>query len=171
MARIRVKRLYEPAAAPDGFRVLADRLWPRGVRRADARLDLWAKDVAPSTALRRWYSHDAAHWAEFKRRYRKELAGASALADLRAVARSYSVVTLLYAARSLDHNHALVLRDALLGAASSARSGRQRRAGGAGPARPARGAKSAPISRSRATPAAQRPRPKSPAHRAARRAR
>ena len=70
---VRAKRIYEPPHAEDGFRVLVDRLWPRGVRKSSAAVDLWLKDVAPSTELRKWFSHAPAMWAEFRRRYRVEL--------------------------------------------------------------------------------------------------
>jgi uncharacterized protein YeaO (DUF488 family) len=72
-ANVRLKRAYAPAAADDGARILVDRLWPRGVTRADAKLDEWMKDLAPSAALRTWFGHDPGRWAEFRRRYRAEL--------------------------------------------------------------------------------------------------
>ena len=72
---IRVKRVYEPSDARDGLRILVDRLWPRGLTKADAQVDYWPKELAPSNELRKWYSHDATKWSQFKQRYRKELAG------------------------------------------------------------------------------------------------
>src|SRR5690606_6846235 len=75
MPAIAIKRIYEPPAGDDGFRVLVDRVWPRGMTKAEARIDLWAKELAPSTALRKWFGHDPARWAEFRRRYREELDG------------------------------------------------------------------------------------------------
>ena len=113
MTTFRVKRIYAPPAPEDGARVLVDRLWPRGISKARAALALWARDVAPSTSLRRWFNHDPALWAEFRRRYRGELcANDAALAPLRDLARQ-GPVTLLYAARDEDHNEAVVLRDYL----------------------------------------------------------
>lgn len=103
---VRVKRVYEQASDDDGTRVLVDRVWPRGVSKDEARLDRWAKDVAPSTELRKWYGHDPAKFEEFGRRYRAELSGSSALADLRAVT---GRLTLLTATRDVEHSQAAVL--------------------------------------------------------------
>lgn len=106
---IRIKRIYEPPQASDGVRVLVDRLWPRGMRKAAAALDLWLKDAAPSPELRRWFGHDPARWAEFERRYRAELATHPAvLAPLRTLALG-GRLTLLYGAHDPIHNHAVVL--------------------------------------------------------------
>ena len=114
---VRLKRAYEPADAADGVRILVDRLWPRGVSKADARIDEWIRDVAPSTELRTWFGHDPARWAEFQRRYRDEIrANPDRLAQLRALARK-GPMTLVYAARDEVHNDAVVLRDVLLGRA------------------------------------------------------
>jgi uncharacterized protein YeaO (DUF488 family) len=112
--RIKLKRAYLPAAANDGSRILVDRLWPRGIRKSDAVIDLWVKSLAPSTALRKWFAHAPARWPEFRRRYAAELRGHRAeLADLRARARR-SPVTLVFAARDELHNDAVVLRGVLL---------------------------------------------------------
>ncbi|HET9813291.1 MAG TPA: DUF488 domain-containing protein [Sphingomicrobium sp.] len=117
-ANVRLKRAYAPAAAEDGARILVDRLWPRGVTRADAKLDEWMKDLAPSAALRTWFGHDPARWAEFRRRYRAELGGAKEhLSELRRRARN-GPVTLVYAAKDEEHNDAVVLRNVLLGRAA-----------------------------------------------------
>jgi uncharacterized protein YeaO (DUF488 family) len=108
-----VKRIYDPAGPDDGFRVLVDRIWPRGVRKDEARIDLWLKDVAPSTELRRWFGHDLGRWAEFCSRYRTELKRRpDALAFLRDKA-ARGTVTLLYAARDTEHNNAVALNDVL----------------------------------------------------------
>lgn len=113
--RVRLKRAYLPAAAADGTRILVDRLWPRGIRKSAAAIDLWIKDVAPSTALREWFGHDPARWLEFRRRYAAELRGhRDELAGLHALARR-KTVTLVFAARDERHNDAVVLRDVLLG--------------------------------------------------------
>lgn len=110
---VRVKRIYDPSASDDGFRVLIDRIWPRGIRKADAALDLWLKDVAPSTDLRRWFGHDPAKWASFRERYYAELdQKPDAMALLRDKARQ-GTVTLLYAARDPDHNNAVALKGLL----------------------------------------------------------
>lgn len=110
---VRIKRAYEGPDRADGYRVLVDRLWPRGVSREALRLDAWSTELAPSAALRRWYGHDPARFPEFARRYASELRagpGAAALADLgRRAARG--TVTLVYAARDERHNNAVVLRD------------------------------------------------------------
>ena len=114
-SHLRLKRAYEPAGPDDGARILVDRLWPRGVSKAKAALDEWIKDVAPSTELRKWFSHDPARWAEFQRRYRAELRGQSeTLARIRDLAREH-VVTLVYSAHDEQHNDAVVLRAVLLG--------------------------------------------------------
>lgn len=107
-----LKRAYEPPAASDGTRILVDRLWPRGLAKEKARIDLWLKDVAPSTELRRWFQHDPEKWLEFKKRYRTELKRSSALAELRNLSRQGDV-TLVYAARDQLHNEAVVLRQIL----------------------------------------------------------
>lgn len=113
MAEFRIKRIYEPPARGDGARILIDRIWPRGVRKEDARLTDWNKEIAPSPALRKWFGHDSARFAEFRRRYRKELEGNSAaVARLQQLARRKRV-TLLFAAHDPVHNHARVLLDYL----------------------------------------------------------
>ena len=112
---LRLRRVYDTASADDGTRVLVDRVWPRGLSKADAHLDEWIKDVAPSTALRKWYGHRADRFDEFRRRYRAELgdaAHAEALAQLRALARR-GPVTLLTATKDVEHSQAAVLADIL----------------------------------------------------------
>ena len=109
----RIRRVYDPPESDDGRRILVDRLWPRGLTRDRAAIDLWLKDVAPSPDLRRWFGHDPDKWEEFGRRYRAELEGRpSEVAQLRDALRQ-GAVTLLYAARDTAHNHALVLGDVL----------------------------------------------------------
>jgi uncharacterized protein YeaO (DUF488 family) len=115
MSNVVLKRVYEPAVSNDGYRVLVDRLWPRGLSKEKAALDHWAKALAPSNALRQWFGHRPDHWEEFERRYREELAGEEAqeeLAGLRSHMRE-GKVTLLYAAHDEAHNNAVVLRDYL----------------------------------------------------------
>lgn len=114
-AHIRLKRAYEPAEESDGMRILVDRLWPRGLRKADAALDEWMKEIAPSTRLREWFGHDPRRWPEFQRRYAAELRShAGEIRRLRALARS-KPVTLVYSAHDSAHNDAVVLRNVLLG--------------------------------------------------------
>ncbi len=110
MVEIRTKRIYDPPSPDDGVRVLVDRLWPRGIRREDAELAEWLPEVGPSTALRRWFGHDPARWAEFQKRYRAELAEAGAAEQFQSW-RDASRLTLLYGARDTEHNQALVLAD------------------------------------------------------------
>jgi uncharacterized protein YeaO (DUF488 family) len=108
-----LKRAYEAASASDGYRVLVDRIWPRGVTREDAKLDEWARDLAPSTELRRWFAHDPDRFPEFEQRYRSELAAHDQeLRGLRRRARS-GTLTLVYGARDTEHNNAVVLADLL----------------------------------------------------------
>jgi uncharacterized protein YeaO (DUF488 family) len=112
----KIKRVYEPVAPEDGVRVLVDRLWPRGLAKEAAAIDLWLKDIAPSTALRQWFGHDPKRWPELKVRYREELATperSTALERLRALEREKGTVTLLFAARDVAHNHAVQLLEVL----------------------------------------------------------
>ena len=113
MGKILLKRIYEAPAQGDGYRVLVERLWPRGMSKDKAALDEWLKDIAPSDALRRWYGHEPARWPEFRRRYRAELASADDILDglLRHLARRN--VTLLFAARDEARNSAVVLKSVL----------------------------------------------------------
>lgn len=107
--RIQVRRVYDPPEADDGARVLVDRLWPRGVSKERAHLDLWLKDIAPSTTLREWFNHDPAKWSAFGERYQAELsANPVAVAQIMALIKQ-GPVTLLYGARDTEHNEAVVL--------------------------------------------------------------
>jgi uncharacterized protein YeaO (DUF488 family) len=111
--RVQLKRAYAPPSPEDGVRVLVDRLWPRGLRKSEAVINRWVKDVSPSTELRRWFGHDPKRWVEFRRRYKAELANKSELlVELRAIART-DMLTLVFAARDELHNEAVVLRDIL----------------------------------------------------------
>ena len=112
-ADVRVKRIYDQADAGDGYRVLIDHVWPRGVSRERAGLDDWARELAPSDELGRWFTHDPARFAEFRRRYRGELAAQrDRLLDLARRARK-GPVTILFAARDREHNNAVVLAELL----------------------------------------------------------
>ncbi len=110
---VHLKRAYDPASPADGFRVLVDRLWPRGVSRERARLDAWESDLAPSAELRRWFAHDPARFAEFRRRYVEELRSQRPrLSELRRRARE-GRLTLVFSAHDAEHNDAVVLLDVL----------------------------------------------------------
>src|SRR5215217_588053 len=112
---VRAKRAYDPAEPGDGYRVLIDHVWPRGVSRERARLDEWARELAPSDELRKWFDHDPARFVEFRARYRKELADHSErLEDLRRRAAS-GPLTIVYAARDREHNNAVVLSELVRG--------------------------------------------------------
>lgn len=107
---IDIKRIYDEPAATDGYRILADRLWPRGISKETAHIDYWAKDLAPSPALRRWFGHQPDKWPEFEALYWQELQnGAEALKKLKEEVKNKSHLTLLYAAKDTEHTHALVL--------------------------------------------------------------
>lgn len=112
---IKTKRIYERPAGEDGKRILIDRIWPRGVSKAEAQLSLWMKEIAPSTELRKWFDHKPERFAEFAERYEKELASEKVIGHLEQL-RSWSekeTVTLLYAAKDQKHNHTLVLKEIL----------------------------------------------------------
>ena len=120
--RIQTKRIYEPSAAADGRRILVDRLWPRGMSKSDANIDYWAKSVAPSNDLRRWYRHDPEKWREFRRRYFAELDdNPAAVAELRAQLGG-GAVTLLFSSREERLNNASALREYLESSGSSPES-------------------------------------------------
>ena len=111
MRQITTKRVYDPWSEDDGFRVLVDRLWPRGVAKEKARIDLWCKDIAPSTELRQWFHHGPAEWEEFRRRYEEELKNnPEALEAFFKSIEKQEKVTLIYAAKDRKHNHALILK-------------------------------------------------------------
>lgn len=110
---VRLKRAYEHPEDADGFRVLVDRLWPRGISKADLRLDAWPKDIAPSTELRKWFHHDPERWPEFCKRYKAELKDPElqkTIADTVQQAKKHSTITLIYAAKDTEHNEAVVLQ-------------------------------------------------------------
>lgn len=109
MTTVHVKRVYEDAAAADGYRVLVDRVWPRGVSKDRAQVDEWDKEAAPSTSLRKWFGHQPERFEEFARRYREELAGSEALRKLRDITAEHDIVTLVYSAKDEEHNQAVVL--------------------------------------------------------------
>lgn len=110
---VKIKRMYEKASPDDGYRVLVDRLWPRGIKKVNAAIDLWAKDIAPSAQLRKWFGHDPAKFEEFKSRYIAELHHNTAFAQLSENLKHYNVITLLYSAKDKEHNNAVVLKSLL----------------------------------------------------------
>jgi uncharacterized protein YeaO (DUF488 family) len=110
---IKTKRIYEPAAATDGYRVLVDRLWPRGLTKEAAGIDRWMKEVAPSNELRNWFHANMDQWAEFSARYKAELKDSDALHALQSLVSENEVVTLLFSAKTEDRNQALVLKELL----------------------------------------------------------
>ena len=112
---IQLKRVYEEPCREDGLRILVDRLWPRGLTKARAAVDLWLKDVAPSTELRKWFGHDPAKWKQFQVRYRKELREKKDALELLKQKSKERTVTLVYGARDEEHNEALVLQKILDG--------------------------------------------------------
>jgi len=108
---VKLKRIYEPAGRGDGYRVLVDRLWPRGVSKAKAKVDVWLKDIAPSDKLRKWFGHDVKRWPEFKKKYLTELKkNRAAVLELKKIIRQKKTVTLLYGAKDEEHNQAVVIK-------------------------------------------------------------
>lgn len=108
---IKLKRAYETPEKSDGFRILVERLWPRGVTKTNANIDLWMKEIAPSTELRKWYSHDVEKWPEFEKRYKQELKeNRDLVAELKSIVREKNV-TFIYAAHDEEHNSAVVLKE------------------------------------------------------------
>ena len=111
--KVQIKRAYDAPARGDGYRVLVDRVWPRGVRKEALHLSEWAKDLAPSTKLRQWFGHDPKRWEQFQERYESELTDARSQAEVQRVidaAKDYAVLTLSYSAKDEEHNQAVVLR-------------------------------------------------------------
>jgi uncharacterized protein YeaO (DUF488 family) len=126
---IRLKRAYEAASPDDGVRFLVERLWPRGIRKTELRIDGWLKDVAPSDTLRRWFGHDPDKWEEFQRRYAAELESRpEALSPIQSAAR-HGRVTLIYSAHDTEHNNAVALKQYIARKASSRKEPGARRAG------------------------------------------
>ena len=110
MPLISIKRVYEPASGQDGLRILVDRLWPRGLSKESARIDVWIKEVAPSDALRKWFSHDPKKWTEFKRKYGAELEKKKGfVSKIKSLEREKKRITLVYAAKDTEHNNAVFL--------------------------------------------------------------
>jgi len=111
---IRIKRAYEKPTEDDGYRILVDRLWPRGVAKNKAKIDLWLKQVSPSNELRKWFSHDSEKWNEFKKKYHSELKSEKiSLQKIKQIEKENKIITLVYAAKDDRHNNAIVLADEL----------------------------------------------------------
>ena len=110
---IPLKRAYEPPEPSDGFRILVDRLWPRGLSKNSVHIDLWFREIAPSTSLRKWFDHDSLKWAEFRERYFLELQNNSKAVDQLTDFLHRGVITLVYGAKDKEHNHAIVLKEHL----------------------------------------------------------
>jgi uncharacterized protein YeaO (DUF488 family) len=111
---IGIKRIYDPPKKEDGFRILLDRLWPRGLSKEKARVDLWLRDIAPSDSLRKWFSHDPKKWKDFKNRYKGELVEKRKMLDqIKEFEKENKVVTFLYAAKNQRYNNAVVLMEIL----------------------------------------------------------
>jgi len=110
---IKIKRAYEPFETSDGYRILVDRLWPRGIKKENSHIDVWIKEVAPSTELRKWFDHDPEKWKSFISKYKSEIKGSAALKELTTAAAKHKTVTLIYAAKDEAYNNAVVLRELL----------------------------------------------------------
>lgn len=113
MSTVKTKRIYSPPEESDGYRILVDRLWPRGISKQNAKIEHWLKDIAPSQELRKWFSHDPQKWEEFKKRYHKELQKNSDAVQWLKTKASQERVTLLYAASDEKHNNAVALKSLL----------------------------------------------------------
>ncbi len=111
---IKIKRAYEKPSKDDGYRILVDRLWPRGVSKSKARIDSWLKEISPSSELRKWFSHDIEKWNEFKKRYHVELKNQKVtLQRIKEMEKEHGIITLVYAAKDDRHNNAVFLADVL----------------------------------------------------------
>jgi len=113
MAAIKIKRAYEPSEKSDGFRILVDRLWPRGIKKEAAHFDVWLKEIAPSGELRKWFNHETEKWEEFHKKYSTELKHSPALEEILTLVNKHKTVTLVYGAKDEQHNQAVVLKEYL----------------------------------------------------------
>jgi uncharacterized protein YeaO (DUF488 family) len=107
---IKIKRIYEPHAANDGYRVLVDRLWPRGIKKETAKINVWMKEVAPSTELRKWFNHEPEKWKSFLVKYKTELEHSSSFAELKTLSEKHKTITLLYGSKDEQYNQAIALK-------------------------------------------------------------
>jgi len=113
MALIKIKRAYEPIEKSDGFRILVDRLWPRGIKKEDAHFDVWLKEIAPTSELRKWFNHETEKWDEFTKKYMTELKVSPALEELLTLVDKHRIITLVYGAKDEQHNQAIVIKEYL----------------------------------------------------------
>ena len=110
---LKIKRIYDPVSRDDGKRILVDRLWPRGLKKDEAKIDEWLKEIAPSDGLRKWFSHDPSKWQEFENRYKKELKNKSEITEKLRIEAKKGQVTLLFSAKDVEHNNAVVLKEVI----------------------------------------------------------
>ena len=110
---IKIKRIYKLPSASDGYRILIDRLWPRGMKKEAANINVWMKEIAPSTELRKWFNHEPGKWESFLAKYKTELDHSSSLEELRSLTKKHKIITLLYSAKDEQHNHAIALKSFL----------------------------------------------------------
>ena len=125
---IKLKRVYEPVASDDGARFLVERLWPRGMKKTEVKMQAWLKDVAPSSGLRKWFGHDPKKWNEFRERYFRELRANPDAVEFIVTAAKQGMVTLLYSSHDTDHNNAVALRDYIEGQSKKGRPRHKRAA-------------------------------------------
>jgi uncharacterized protein YeaO (DUF488 family) len=112
---IKIKRIYEKFSPKDGLRILVDRLWPRGIKKDEAKIDLWFKEIAPSNKLRKWFKHDISKWEEFKKRYKEEIEqNKESLEKLIEIIKNKKVVTLVFSAKDKEHSNAVALKEILM---------------------------------------------------------
>jgi uncharacterized protein YeaO (DUF488 family) len=113
---IKIKRSYDNPQKEDGFRILVDRLWPRGLSKEKAKIDLWLKDISPINDLRKWFSHDPGKWNDFRKRYKDELRGKrEMILKIKKIEKEKKIITLLYSAKDKEHNNAVILKEVLKG--------------------------------------------------------
>ncbi|MEO5966951.1 MAG: DUF488 family protein [Ferruginibacter sp.] len=110
---IKLKRAYDPSEASDGFRILVDRIWPRGIKKDKLHLDLWLKEIAPSTELRKWFNHEAEKWDSFIKKYELEIKDSEALKQLKKLIKVHKMVTLIYSAKNEENNQAVAIKSFL----------------------------------------------------------
>lgn len=113
MTAIKLKRIYEPTSTSDGFRILVDRLWPRGIKKEEANVDIWLKEVGPSNELRKWFNHEPEKWEAFRKKYLAELQHSPATKELIQLVQKHATVTLVYSAKDEQHNQAVVVKEFL----------------------------------------------------------